>query len=206
MQEKDKIIKPNSPLYEEFAIDELPDDLTYDEDSDPCTHDKEDCDSWTHDKEDCDCWRPDKKDCVPCTSVDADCCGTSPIPIRLEPCEISDTKDIKTELTCQGRLVTVRVILKCVCPNKKIAVGVLLFEGSKVRGFEVKEITTPPLPSSHPGENCEHVVVCKFCFVLPGSLCCHLKLKSKVIAHYTDFNIEQCSNICPNDLPKKCCP
>lgn len=176
LEEKDKIINTNSPLYEEFAIDEIPEDLSFEDDFPPCT------------------------------SASADCCGTaSPGSIMIDACTISDNQDIQTQLNCQGRLLTIRVILKCVCPNKKIAVGVLLFEGDKVRGFEVKEIVTPPLPTNHPGQNCEHVVVCKFCFVLLSPICCPLTLTPKVIAHYTDFSINPCSTVCPTDLPTTCC-
>lgn len=181
MQKKDSIINSNSPLYEEFAIDELPVDPTIAADF--------------HSND------------TPCTSVHADCCGnSSPSSITIGECKISDSKDIQATLDCQGRLLTIRVILKCVCPKKKIAIGVLLFdENKRVRGFEVKEITTPPLPTHEPGENCEHVVICKFCFVLPGSICCPLTLKPKVIAHYTDFDIAPCPTVCPTDLPKHCC-
>jgi len=132
-------------------------------------------------------------DCLPYTIGSADCCGnSSPHSITLDPCIISDNKDIKTELDCQGRLLTIRVILKNVCPNKKIAIGVVLLEGTKVRGFKVKEIVTPPLLTGHLAKHCENLVVCKFCFVLPGNLCCPITITPKVIAHYTSFNIDPC--------------
>lgn len=181
MKKSDLIINQNSSLYEEFAIDSIPT---------------------------CDCKCPPGTVNPPCNSADADCCGNSaPSTIIIDACKISDNKDIQAELNCQGRLLTIRVILKCVCPNQKIAVGVILYEGNKVRGFEVKEIVTPPLPTGHLVEKCEHVVICKFCFILPGSLCCPLTLTPKVIAHYTNFNIDSsCSTDCPPNLPKKCCP
>jgi hypothetical protein len=132
-------------------------------------------------------------DCIPCTFVPADCCGdSSPNLIRIDPCTISENKDIQAELDCQGRLLTIRVTLKNVCPNKKIAIGVLILEGTKVKGFKAKEIVTPPLPTGHPAKHCENVVVCKFCFVIPGTLCCPITLTPKVIAHYTHFNIDPC--------------
>lgn len=177
LEEKEKIINCNSPLFEEVVLDEVLTDFNFGSNG------------------------------TPCNSASADCCGSSsPSSITINPCVISDNKDIQTEITCQGRLLTIRVILKCVCPNKKVAIGVLLFEGNKVRGFEVKEIFTPPLPTGNPGGSCENVVVCKFCFVLSGSICCPLTLTPKVIAHYTDFNIEPCSTVCPTGLPiTPCC-
>jgi hypothetical protein len=132
-------------------------------------------------------------DCIPYTFARADCCGeASANSIRIDPCMLSDNKDLQAELDCQGRLLTIRVILKNVCPNKKIAIGVLLFEGTTVKGFKVKEIVTPPLLTRQTAKHCENVVVCKFCFVLPGTLCCPITLTPKVIAHYTNFNISPC--------------
>jgi hypothetical protein len=129
-------------------------------------------------------------DCLPYTFAHADDCGdSSPNSIKIDACSISDNKEMKAELDCQGRLLTIRVILKNVCPNKKIAIGVLLLEGTMVRGFKAKEIVTPPLLTGHPAKHCENYVVCKFCFVLTGPLCCSITLTPKVIAHYTNFSI-----------------
>lgn len=166
LQEEDRTVNSDSPLYEEFALDELPTDLIIE--------------------------NTPSDDCSPFIFVSADCCSSSsPSSITIDSCDISDNKDIQTELDCQGRLLTIRVLLKCVCPNKKIAVGVLLFgKDGVVKGFKVKEIVAPPHPTSEPGQNCEHVAVCKFCFVLPSSICFPLTLTAKVIAHYTDFDID----------------
>lgn len=180
MKENDLTINLNSPLYDECAIGSIP--------ALPA----------------CDCKCPPVN--PPCVAAPADCCGKSVPNIIIEACKISENEDIQTELDCQGRILTIRVILKCVCPNKKIAIGVLLYEGDKVRGFKVKEIVTPPLPTGNLVEKCEHVVICKFCFILPGSICCPLTLTPKVIAHYTNFNIDPCSTVCPTNLPKNCCP
>lgn len=173
MKENDYTINLNSPSFEEINIDDL---VSIYPNSDNFND----------------------HHCSPCTFAQADCCGdSSPGSITIDPCKIAENKDIQAELECQGRLLTIRVVLKSVCPNKKIAIGVILFEGNKVRGFKVKEIVSPPLPTVVPGVNCENVVICKFCFVLPGSICCPLTLKPKVIAHYTNFNIEPCLPVCP---------
>ena len=120
------------------------------------------------------------------------CGGSAQSSIKIDACKISDNKDIEAELDCQGRLLTIKVTLKNVCPNKKIAVGVLLLEGNTVKGFKAKEIVTPSLLNSRECNHCDSVVVCKFCFVLPGSLCCPITLTPKVIAHYTNFNVDLC--------------
>ena len=174
---KDLVIN-NSTLYEEIAIDDT-----------ICSN--YDLDNFVT-----------QKPQPPCAFAPADCCGdSSPSLITIEACKISDNKDVQAELDCQGRLLTIRVILKSVCPNKKIAIGVILFEGTKVRGFKVKEVDTSHLSNRVPGGNCEDVVICKFCFVLPGSICCPLTLTPKVIAHYVDFNIAPCSPVCPPVCP-----
>lgn len=171
MKENDLIMPVKSSLNEEMAID----------DAIPVCPELDDFSDF---------------DCLPYTFAHADCCGnSSPNSIKIDPCTLSDNKDLQAELDCQGRVLTIRVILKNVCPNKKIAIGVILLEGTKVKGFKVKEIVTPPLLTRPPGKHCENVVVCKFCFVLPGTLCCPITLTPKVIAHYTGFNIEQCKTV-----------
>jgi hypothetical protein len=198
LKEKDLIIDMNSPLDEEIATDdkasmyaELEDFsefefLTQDSINADC------CGSPAENsiKNDADfCGSADHNS----TKIDVDCCGSQDHnSINMDACKISDNKDIQAELDCQGRLLTIRVILKNVCPNKKIAVGVLLLEGNKVKGFKAKEIVTPPLLSGHECNHCESVVVCKFCFVLPGSICCPITLTPKIIAHYTNFNVNPC--------------
>ena len=126
-------------------------------------------------------------------SIQADCCGNlTKNSIKIDACKIWDNKDIHAELECQGRLLTIKVTLKNVCPNKKIAVGVLLLEGNTVKGFKAKEIVTPSLLNGRECNHCDSVVICKFYFVLPGSLCCPITLTPKIIAHYTNFNVDPC--------------
>lgn len=123
----------------------------------------------------------------------ADFCGSSTEnSMKIDACEISNNKNIQAELDCQGRLLSIKVTLKNVCTNKYISIGVLLLEGTTVRGFKAKEILTPPLLTGHSCNHCENYVVCKFCFVLPGSVCCPITLTPKVIAHYTNFNVDIC--------------
>jgi hypothetical protein len=198
LKENDLNVDVNSPLYNEFAIDDIATIF-------PSSNNFADLDSPPY--------TVVPIDCPSCTFSPADCCGdSSPSLITIDACEISSNKDLSAEIDCQGRLLTIRVILKCVCPNKKVAIGVLILEGTKVRGFKGTEIITPPRPTGCPsptdcpGKQCENVVVCKFCFVIPGSICCPITLTPKVIAHYTDFNIDPCSTVCPTGLHENCCP
>ncbi len=129
-------------------------------------------------------------DCPPCTFTPCDCCysDVSPTTITQDACEIWKKETVKANLTCQGRILTIKVVLKRVCPNKKIAIGVLLYKGPHIKGFKAKEIVTPPLPPYSKCKKCIDVVTCEFCFVIPGSICHPLTLRPKIIAHYTDIN------------------
>ncbi len=121
----------------------------------------------------------------PCTYTPDDCCycNSYPSTITADPCKIWNEKDLQVDLTCDGRILTININLKHVCPNKKIAIAVLLFKGTEVKGFKAKEIVTPSLPKCPPDKNCTNVT-CKFCFIIPESICHPLTLKPKVIAHY----------------------
>lgn len=130
-------------------------------------------------------------DCPPCTCKSEDCCGKVSEPIKFQRCEIVKKEEIRTNLDCEGRLLKIKVILDNVCFNKKIAVGVIIFNEEGIKGFKVKEIEVLP-PTEAPGEDGNHCTscCCKFCFVLPGSVCPELTLKARVIAHYTGFHMK----------------
>lgn len=123
------------------------------------------------------------------------CCNQPEI-IEFEPCE--EYKEVTLplsgesyDLSCVGRLLTVYVKLRNVCPNRKVAVGVLLYE--KVlnqvvpRGFRAVEITTPS-QTTNLSCMCKDINVGPFEFVLPEttSLCSKRQFYTKIISHYSD--------------------
>lgn len=124
--------------------------------------------------------------CVPCCpdikpSSD-DCCSNAKKDICFPPCDIIKKECISVCPSCQGRLLILHVNLKNICPNKIIAVGVLIYKDKKLYAFKVKKIRT--------GCNCKckDVDAGKFCFVFPDKhLCEKRKLKVKVISHYVRF-------------------
>jgi hypothetical protein len=131
-------------------------------------------------------------DCPPCTVTSSNCYNTnSHNSINTDTCDILSSQDLETELDCQENQLKIRVILKHLYPNRKLAVGVLLFEGITIRGFKFKEIITPPSPTGSLNNNCENVMVCKFYFELPKSRCRPANLRPKIVAHYTGFAINR---------------
>lgn len=166
------IIKVNSPFYEEFAV-------TVDDGNDEY---KVNNYLWTS--------------VAPTTTcVPANCCTASTTTVPFAACDITKLQNVDTTLECLGRLLKVKVTLKCGCPNKKVAVGVLVFDGAVCKGFKFKVVDTDT-PTPQPilcGDSCGDICICEFCFVLDGSNICSTKnFDVKVIAHYTDITIPTC--------------
>lgn len=90
------------------------------------------------------------------------------------------------DLKCEGRFLKVKVLLKNVCRDRKIALGVFVcqFEGNEVKGkgFRTKEITVPA------GTGCCNIRVDNICFIIPDDNLCHKKdVQVQVVAHYSSF-------------------
>lgn len=121
-----------------------------------------------------------------CGYVDADCCFDMTEDVFFDKCQDYEEKTVKpVRLQCQARLLKINVFLKNVCRGRKVAIGVIVCEGDKTRGFKGTEIEVPGKPCS----GCTSIKINNFCFVLPErSICDKRKLKVKVIAHYTDLN------------------
>lgn len=72
--------------------------------------------------------------------------------VVFPPCTICGCEDIETKINESARVLNVKVKLKKVCGNKKVCIGVLIFEKGKlvrVRAQEIKvcgkkECTCPP--------------------------------------------------------------
>ena len=125
-----------------------------------------------------------------------------PVSFSVSGCQdfaVVDLGDIYLE--SQGRIVELNVTLKNVCPNKRIALAIILSEAD-CHGTEhqrgMKTLTIP----AHSYPSCRDVLVKCIKFVLPddtfspvscstdSSLCKTRNLKARVITHYidTDFN------------------
>jgi hypothetical protein len=159
---------------------------------------------------------PNKKfpQCEECDNFENcdDCCGCVSKKIVLEQCEMIKECDapINVNPDCLGRFLKVNIKLQNVCPGKKILVGVLLCEKTKVKiddkwvckeiikAFKVRKVTIPS--SCNCNCNCMDHTVGDFCFILEEphyscdgstdkkSLCDSRTVTVKVITQYTDLN------------------
>ena len=128
--------------------------------------------------------------CPEATDLCVDSCTDS---IEFDACEVA--------LQSLGRIIQVDVNLKNVCPYKRVALAVLLYEVDALdnehkRGMKV--ITVP----AHTRSTCRDVTVRCIKFVLPedldvsgstDSICGNRNLRVKVLANYIDNDFECCN-------------
>lgn len=118
---------------------------------------------------------------VKCPPV-GDCCNNNEKDTTFGFCEICKTDELSVDLKCLGRVLRLNVTINKVCPNRHIAVGILIFEGNQLKAVKVKEINTCGSTS------CAPVNAGQFCFVFKEEdLCRRRTFKVKAIAHYTDI-------------------
>lgn len=124
-----------------------------------------------------------------------------PIALTVDGCEDTIEFDAgQLGLESLGRIVQLDVTLRNVCPNKRVALAVLLNEvdnegNEHKRGMKV--VTVP----AHTGTSCRDVTVRCIKFVLPESLdstktpdsmCDARNLKARFIANYIDNDFDCC--------------
>ena len=94
----------------------------------------------------------------------------------------------------------VYVTLRNICPNKRVALAVILYE-TDASGCEHKRGMKTMTVPAHTRPNCHDVIVRCIKFVLPEdldvssitkSICNERHLKAKFIAHYIDDDFECC--------------
>ncbi len=143
-------------------------------------------------------------------------CGTvvtpescpAPVSFSIDGCKdfaVIDLGDVYLE--SQGRIIELNVTLKNVCPNKRVALAVILSEAD-CRGAEhqrgMKTFTIP----AHNYPSCRDVLVKCIKFVLPedsympcgmdSSMCGVRSLKARVIAHNIDTDYHCCGTVTIN--------
>lgn len=137
---------------------------------------------------------------VDCSNVIVEPCPV-PIDVSIDGCEDSiefDLGDIGLEPL--GHIFQFDVTIHDICPNKRVALAILLDEVDcndvdHTRGM--KTITIPALT----GTTCQNVTLRCIKFVLPGDLdttspcekCSTKKFKVRLIANYIDFNFKCCT-------------
>lgn len=130
-----------------------------------------------------------------------------PVPVNfsVEGCQDSLVVDLgDTFLESLGRIVQLDVTVKNVCPNKRVALGVVLTEVDS-NGMEyqrgMKSITIP----AHNFPTCRDILVKCIKFVLPEdlsvsggsttSMCGTRNLKARFIAHNIDTDYRCCESV-----------
>lgn len=148
----------------------------------------------------------------PDPSVKVDCgiivtpepCPT-PVNFTVDGCEDYMVVDLgDTYLESAGRIVELNVTIRNVCPNKRVALGIMLTE-TDCSGYEhprgIKTLTIP----AHSYPTCRDILVKCIRFVLPddlnvscstgGGMCGARNLKARVIAHNIDTDFKCCDTI-----------
>lgn len=128
----------------------------------------------------------------------------TPVDVTIDGCEDTiefDAGDLGMESI--GRILQLDITLKNICPQKRVALAVLLNEVDSV-GIEHKRgMKTMTIPA-HTRENCQDVIVRCIKFVLPedlnvsgttDSICNTRRFKARFIAHYIDNDFECCDII-----------
>lgn len=99
-----------------------------------------------------------------------------------------------------GRIVQLEVTLRNVCPNRRVALAVMLNELDELDVEYKRGLKTLTIPA-HTREGCRDVTVRCIKFVLPEdldvsgnatSICNERRFRARLIAHYVDYDFECC--------------
>lgn len=140
-------------------------------------------------------------DCEPVV-VEEEC----PEPVDVELTGCSDAVEVdagELELSGTGSILELDVTLRHVCPNRRVALAVLLTEMDEVGEEHRRGLKTMVIPA-HDEEGCRDVVVRCIKFILPEALDvsgendggCNLRnCRARLFAHYIDTDFACCGNL-----------
>lgn len=126
-----------------------------------------------------------------------------PITVDLTVDGCSDTVEFdagELEMDSLGRIAQIDVTLENVCPNRRVALAVLLSEIDTQGAEHKRGMKTMTIPA-HTREGCRDVTVRCIKFVLPEdldvsgngfSLCNERRFRARLIANYIDYDFECC--------------
>lgn len=124
-----------------------------------------------------------------------------PVDVTIDGCEDSVEFDAgELGLESLGRIVQLDVTLKNVCPERRVALGVVLHEQDNYGNLYKRGMKAITVPAHH-RSSCQDVLVHCIKFVLPedldatgsaDSICNKRKFKARFIAHYIDNDFECC--------------
>lgn len=127
-----------------------------------------------------------------------------PVDIAINGCEDSIVFDAgELAMESLGRIVQLDVTLKNICPNKRVALAVILNEVDNNGTEHKRGLKTMTIPA-HNRETCQDILVKCVKFVLPEDLsvnditdaiCPTRNLKARFICHYIDNDFECCDQV-----------
>lgn len=129
------------------------------------------------------------------------CSEGCPDPIEVSVDGCSDTVEFDAGDICMdslGRIVELSVTLRNVCPNKRMALAVLLHEVDQYGHEHKRGIKTMTVPA-HTRQSCRDVTIRCIRFVLPedldvsgseNAMCNSRKFRVRFIAHYIDSDFD----------------
>ena len=124
--------------------------------------------------------------------------------ITLPKCCDLISEEICLPVADTGKILAINLTLKHVLANKKISIGIFVFEGKVLKGLNVRTLNTGGYDDCGEKEDSEcfqyltYKNQCKykdinsgnFYFVFPGeNECENEKLSIKIVSHYTDINM-----------------
>ena len=146
---------------------------------------------------------PDPKVLVDCGVVTTPEGCPEPVEVTMDGCQDFVSVDLgDTYLQSQGRSLEVRATLHNVCPDKRVALAVLLSEVDEKGKEHPRGMKTVTVPVHH-CPACRNVLVRGIRFILPedlnvsgtpGKLCTPRNLRVRLFSHYVDYDF-QCCNV-----------
>lgn len=144
----------------------------------------------------------------PSPTIEVDCgvdvCPEGyPVEVDLSVDGCSDTVEFDAGdlvMDSLGRIVQIDVTLQNVCPNRRVALAVLLSELDNLDVEHKRGMKTMTIPA-HTNDSCRDVLVRCIKFVFPEdldvsgsttSICNERRFRARLIAHYVDFDFECC--------------
>lgn len=146
---------------------------------------------------------PDPKVLVDCGVVTTPEGCPEPVEVTMDGCQDFVSVDLgDTYLQSQGRILEVRATLHNVCPEKRVALAVLLSEVDEKGKEHPRGMKTVTVPVHH-CPACRNILVRGIRFILPedlnvsgtpGKLCTPRNLRVRLFSHYVDYDF-QCCNV-----------
>lgn len=127
----------------------------------------------------------------------------APVEVSMDGCQDFVSVDLgDTDLQSQGRILEVRATVRNVCPDKRVALAILLSEVDSKGEEHSRGMKTVTIPKHH-CPTCRNVLVRGIRFILPedlnvsgtqGRLCSPRDLRVRLFSHYVDYDF-QCSDV-----------